>query len=272
MSAPVRPSKPERLSLLGAEVDVLTVDDVLDFTAGAIRSGRGGLVANHNLHSLHLIGRDRLMREVYAGADLIEIDSMPLIAWARLMGHKVGRQNRLTYLDWREAFWTRAASEGWRVFHLGCRPGITERATAAILARHPGVSLGGRHGYFDLDGPDNAEVLAEIAAFRPDVLFVGMGMPRQEGWIARNRAALGPVVIFPIGAAFDYEAEAVPTPPRLAGRLGLEWAFRLAAEPGRLAHRYLVEPWSLVPAALGDLRQRLAAKTRSAAGEIVTAR
>jgi N-acetylglucosaminyldiphosphoundecaprenol N-acetyl-beta-D-mannosaminyltransferase len=73
--------------------------------------------------------------------------------------------------------------------------------------------------------------------------MVGMGMPRQEHWIVDNFELLGPVVVLPCGAAIDYVAGEIPTPPRWAGRCGLEWLYRLAAEPGRLWKRYLIEPW-----------------------------
>lgn len=248
--------KARRIRLLGVEMDVTTAPEVFDFAAGRVRSRRGGLVANHNLHSLHLLRKQPDLERFYASADLIEIDSTPLIAWGRALGHGLTSENRCTYLDWREAFWARAAAEGWRVFHLGCAPGVGETAVQAIARRHPGVEIGERNGFFDMAGADNEAVLAQIAAFDPDILFVGMGMPRQERWILDNRARLGRAVIFPIGAAFDYEAEVVPTPPRWAGRLGLEWLFRFAVEPRRLFERYFIEPWSLIPGAVQDLRRR----------------
>ena len=243
----------ERITLLGEPMDAVTREQVMAFTAERAAQRRRGLVANHNLHSLHLLKRDRSMGEIYRLADLIEIDSMPLIAWGRLLGHELGRAHRNTYLDWREEFWAVAAAKGWRVFHLGCRPGVGARAAEAITARWPGAVIGERDGYFDVDGAENDAVLAQIAAFRPDVLFVGMGMPRQERWITVNWERLPACVVFPIGAAFDYEAGVVPTPPRWTAAIGMEWFARFLAEPGRLFHRYFVEPWSLVPAALADL-------------------
>jgi N-acetylglucosaminyldiphosphoundecaprenol N-acetyl-beta-D-mannosaminyltransferase len=205
------------------------------------------------------------MRALYDRADLIEIDSVPLIAWGRLLGAEVSRAHRCTYLDWREAFWAEAAARGWRVFHLGCAPGVGEAARAAIGRRHPGVEIGVRHGFFDLDGAENDAVLAEIAAFRPDVLFVGMGMPRQEAWIEANFDRLPEAVVFPVGAAFDFEAGRARTPPRWTGRLGVEWLHRFAHEPGRLFSRYFLEPWSLLGAAAGDVRRAVAGQ-RSGAG------
>ena len=115
-------------------------------------------------------------------------------------------------------------------------------------------------GYFDiaLSSPENAAVVAEINAFRPHVLFVGMGMPRQEIWIERNFAALDFGAVLPVGAAFDYEAGVQRAAPRWTGRLGVEWAFRFASNPRRLFRRYFVEPWSLIPLALQDVAERIA--------------
>ena len=248
--------EPTRIRLLGVEMDAVTREGVLAFTAARVADRRKALVANHNLHSLALLPRTLEMARFYALADLIEIDSMPLIAWGRLLGRPVGREHRNTYLDFREDFWRLAAEKGWRVFHLGCKPGVGAKAVEALSARWPGVTFGERDGYFAMEGSENDAVLAQIAAFKPDILFVGMGMPRQERWILNNWERLPDCVVFPIGAAFDYEAGAVPTPPRWAGRLGIEWLARFLAEPGRLFHRYFIEPWRLVPAMVRDVLGR----------------
>jgi N-acetylglucosaminyldiphosphoundecaprenol N-acetyl-beta-D-mannosaminyltransferase len=255
MTDPATP--PRRIRLLGGEVDVMTTDQLLDFIGARVAARGPALIANHNLHSLHLWRRTPAMAALYARADRVEIDSTPLIAWGRLMGQDVGRAHRLTYLDWREAFWRRAAADGWRVFHLGCAPGVGEKAVAAITERHPGLTLSTRNGFFDVTGPENDAVLAAIRNHQPDILLVGMGMPRQETWIETNRDRLPPCVIMPIGGALAYEAGAVATPPRWTGRLGVEWLWRFATEPKRLFHRYFVEPWALAPQAAGDIRRRL---------------
>jgi len=249
------PSPPlRRIRLLGADVDVTTPDEVLAFTERRIRLGLKGLIANHNAHSLALMKRSEPMRAFYDRADLIEVDSRPLIAWAQMMGQPLTGDHRSTYLDWRDQFWTMAERKGWRVFHLGGAPGVAEIAAGRIRARWPGLKLAVHHGYFDHDraSPDNSAVLAKIGDFAPDVIFVGMGMPLQEAWIAQNYDALSGVV-FSIGGAFDYEAGVQPLPPRWIGRLGLEWLYRFATQPRRLFHRYFVEPWTLVPDALRDV-------------------
>lgn len=245
-----------RIRLLGAEMDAVTRDEVFDFTTARVAEGRKALVANHNLHSLALLPRTPGMADFYRLAEVIEIDSMPLIAWGRLIGRRVGREHRNTYLDFREDFWRLAAEKRWRVFHLGCQPGVGARAVELLSARWPAVTFGERDGYFEMSGPENDAVLAQIAAFEPNILFVGMGMPRQERWILQNWDRLPDCVVFPIGAAFDYEAGAVPTPPRWTAAIGMEWLARFLAEPGRLFHRYFIEPWALVPAMVRDVLGR----------------
>lgn len=244
---------PYRLSLLGAEVDLVTPAHVMDFVAGRVAAGRRAVVANHNLHSLYLFQRSAEMRVFYGMADLIEIDSMPMIAWGRLLGQPVSPAHRVTYLDFREDFWARAQSRQWRVYHIGGAPEHNDASRAAILKRFPGVHLDVHSGFFDVDGLENDAVLADIRAKNPDVLLVGMGMPRQELWILNNYERLPNCVMMPVGAALDYEAGAIHTPPRWTGRLGVEWLVRFFYEPKRLFERYFVEPWTLIPLALDDL-------------------
>jgi len=248
------PHLSHRLRLLGGEVDALTPTGMLAATEAFVAGGGTAVIANHNVHSLALLATKPDLRDFFDNADLVQIDSAPMIAWARLMGLEVGPEHRSTYLDWREAFWARAADCGWRVFHVGGAPGVGERARKAILERHPTVQLGEHHGYFNVEGLENHAVLRRIAEFGPDVILVGMGMPRQEAWIAANQRRIGRGVFFPVGAAFDYEAGVQVAAPRWMGRVGLEWLFRLVSHPARLAYRYLVEPWALTPAMLADLK------------------
>lgn len=248
--------RPQRVRLLGAEVDLITPREVLARVAAHVDHGRPAVIANHNAHSLHLYRRSPALRAFFETADLIEVDSTPLIAWGRLIGLPISRAHRCTYLDWRDDFWRLAQAKGWRVFYLGGAPGVAETAARRLAAEWPGVSIACRGGYFDRTpgSAENRAVVDTVNAFEPDIIFVGMGMPLQETWIGDNRAAIPRGVMFSIGAAFDYEAGVQAPAPRWMGRLGLEWLFRLASQPRRLARRYLVEPWSLLPAALDDLR------------------
>jgi N-acetylglucosaminyldiphosphoundecaprenol N-acetyl-beta-D-mannosaminyltransferase len=247
-------AEPAAVPLLGARVHRLTVDGLNAAVEAAVAEGGTTVIAHHNLHSLHLHRRDAALRDFYRAARWIHVDGMPLVWIARWLGHPLGREHRVTYVDWLPPLMALAARRGWRVFYLGSRPGVGARAAELLRRAHPGLRMETAHGYFDADDPArNGDVLERIARFRPDVLMVGMGMPRQERWIARNRDRLNAAVVLPCGACMDYVAGAIPTPPRWLGRLGLEWAYRLAVEPRRLARRYLVEPWTLLPALVREL-------------------
>lgn len=240
---------------MGVDIDMVRPEEVLHHVERFAAAGGKHVVANHNLHSLYLYRRDPEFRAFYAKADLIEADSVPLIFFSGLLGRRGRRIHRCTYLDWRDHFWSVASRRGWRVMYVGGEPGVAARGAESLAERYPGAVIAAEHGYFDASAGsrESAAVIERVRSFAPDILFVGMGMPRQEQWVVRNFAALPDCVIFSVGAAFDYEAGVQRAAPRWMGRLGLEWLFRLAVDPRRLAHRYLVEPWSLLGAAAAEV-------------------
>ena len=241
--------------LLGVRVQALSVGALTNAVAAGIRSGQRRIIANHNLHSIYLYQRDEKLRAFYERAHLVHVDGMSLILAARLLGLPLGREHRVTYVDWTDPLLATAADRGWRVQYVGETAEVAERGAAALRRRHPGLVFEALPGFFDpwVDGDENLAVVRRIQDFEPHVLMVGMGMPRQEHWIHDNLPALPPCVMLTAGAAISYAAGSVPTPPRWAGALCLEWAFRLAAEPRRMWRRYLLEPWSVLGLLLRDL-------------------
>jgi N-acetylglucosaminyldiphosphoundecaprenol N-acetyl-beta-D-mannosaminyltransferase len=188
------------------------------------------------------------MRKFYAAADRVHIDGISIIWLAKLFGVPMENHHRTGYLDWLPTMMGAAQELGWRVYYLGARPGVLEEGLRQLRLQWPGLQIEGRHGYFDksLHSLDNLDVLTEIAAYKPDLLMVGMGMPLQEEWIVENLAHLPISTVIACGALMDYVAGVIPTPPRWLGKLGVEWLFRLFSEPRRLWRRYLVEPWAVL--------------------------
>lgn len=243
------------LKMLGIKVNALSMPQLNALIAEAISLNKRWIIANHNLHSIYLYHHDPKMRTFYAQADYTHVDGMALVLLGRFLGLPLVREHRVTYADWTEPLMAEAAQRGWRVFYLGSSPGVAEQGAKILRDKFPNLQIATADGYFDvsLDSSENRDRLASINAYQADILMIGMSMPRQENWIVDNLNQISAHAILPSGAAMDYIAGAVPTPPRWAGKIGLEWLFRLIAEPQRLWRRYLVEPWFLLKLLLLDL-------------------
>lgn len=237
------------ISFFGLTLHPQSMPELNELVEWGISEGRKWIITNHNLHSVYLLHRHPRLREFYAGAHWTFIDGMPLVALGRLYGYPLERKHRVTLADWADPLMELAARRGWRVFHLGSKSEVGEKAAAVLRKRYPGLQIEVSGGYFDArpGSAENEALLRRINAYLPDLLMVGMSMPRQEYWTQDNFARLkAHVILSSNGAAMDYVAGAVKTPPRWAGRLGLEWASRLANEPRRLFSRYFLEPWYIL--------------------------
>jgi N-acetylglucosaminyldiphosphoundecaprenol N-acetyl-beta-D-mannosaminyltransferase len=236
------------IKLLGVRMHPLSISQLNASISIAIDRGHKWIIANHNLHSVYIYHHQSKMRDFYAKSQYIHIDGMALIFLGKILGFPLQREQRVTYVDWTNPLMAEAVRSGWRIFYLGSKPGVAEQGAEILRARFAGLQLVTAHGYFDADrdSAENITILAKINDYQPQIVMVGMSMPRQEKWIVDNLDSLNTNVILPCGATLDYVAGAIPTPPRWASRIGLEWLFRLVAEPDRLWRRYLVEPWFLL--------------------------
>jgi N-acetylglucosaminyldiphosphoundecaprenol N-acetyl-beta-D-mannosaminyltransferase len=233
---------------LGIQVNALTINALNLLIEQAINDQKHWIIGNHNLHSMYLYHKDLKMRNFYKIVNYVHVDGMILVLIANLFGFPLQRKHRVTYVDWTPHLIATAAEKSWRIFYLGGKPGVAEKGAQILRHKFPALKLETADGYFTTapESPENQAILSAIQAFQPNILMVGMSMPRQEHWILDNLVHLNANIILPAGAALDYVAGAIPTPPRWAGRLGLEWLFRLVAEPKRLWQRYLIEPLFLL--------------------------
>jgi N-acetylglucosaminyldiphosphoundecaprenol N-acetyl-beta-D-mannosaminyltransferase len=247
---------PDCASILGANINLITGDELLEKISQTVRSDNKIVVAHHNLHSLclfnkHIADREKF-HDFYRLANVTVADGMSMVALGRMFGQPITRDNRIAYNDWLPVILPIAVQNHWRIFYLGSSPEVAELGAQKLRAEYPGLEFEVHHGHFDTrsDGEENQKVLIQIEACRPHLLFVGMGMPRQECWLEENIQKIAANVILTSGGTLDYIAGDKRMAPRWIGRIGLEWLFRLATEPRRLAYRYLVEPWTLVRALL----------------------
>ena len=259
----------DTVTFLGVNLQPRSMSELNKLVDQGIREQRKWIITNHNLHSLYLFHRHAKLREFYARVHYTYVDGMPLVALGRLYGYPMQREQRVTNADWTRPLMELAADRGWRVFNVGSPRPVAEKGAAELRKLNPTLQLEVSDGYFDArsGSVENEALVERINAYKPDLLMVGMGMPRQEFWTQENCARLDAhVILSSNGAALDYVAGAVPTPPRWAGRLGLEWLFRLVNEPRRLFTRYCVEPWFILLLLLVDYpRSRQGVKLRARA-------
>ncbi|MBE3596965.1 MAG: WecB/TagA/CpsF family glycosyltransferase [Hydrogenibacillus sp.] len=190
--------------------------------------------------------RDAGYRRILHEADVIVPDGIGVVLAARLLGRRI--PERIAGIDLMQALIARAEAEEWRVFFLGARPEVLPRAIAGVQKRHPKLIIDGHHGYF---GPEQeAAILQRIAAFRPALLFVGLGVPKQEQWIVRHRAHLPAVLAMGVGGSFDVLGGAVRRAPLPWRRLGLEWLWRLKEEPWRARRMAALPRFALLAVAV----------------------
>jgi len=154
----------------------------------------------------------------------------------------VRSEHRITFLDSLKIILRNAEQCGWRVFYLGSLPEVITRGLDLIKQEYPQLKISGHHGYFAKNGFGSDEVISKINNFGADILFVGLGMPLQEGWLAEHQSKISASAILTCGATLDYITGHAYRPPTWVGPLGLYGIFRLVSDPKRLWKRYLVEP------------------------------
>ena len=245
--------------VLGVDVQAIDTDTLLSLTGQIIEAGDRRIIANHHLHSVYLYHHDAPIRRFYKLADYVFIDGIPLVYMGMLLGLPLRPRHKITSIDWLPLLLAAGVPRGWRTFLLGGRATTVTWAAAELTRRIPGVQLETAPGYFDATpGSPGAEaVLKRINDFRPHLLCVGMGMPRQEHWIADHFERLEANVVFNLGGFLELLSGELPTPPRWTARANLEWLYRLVTRPRRVWRRYLLEPWALAPLALRDLSGRI---------------
>ncbi len=245
----------------GVGVDALTEEQVVRRVAAALEAGRGGHIVTPNVDICRLATADPSLMELVWAAELVVADGMPLVWAARILGTPL--PERVTGADLIWALSELAARRGWPVYLLGGPQGAPQQAARELTSRFPALRVCGAHAPpygFDTTPAGRDLVRRKVIAARPRLVFVGLGFPRQDRLIADLRGGLPGAWFLGCGAAIAFAAGTAPRAPEWMRRAGLEWAFRLGSEPGRLARRYLVDDLPFAVRLLGrSLAERLRA-------------
>jgi N-acetylglucosaminyldiphosphoundecaprenol N-acetyl-beta-D-mannosaminyltransferase len=225
--------------VLDVPLAITDYERALDWIDAAVAAGARAYVCVAAVHTVMESREDAELRAAVDGAAFTVPDGQPL-AWAlRALGHEI--DGRVYGPELMARACQRAARSGQRHYLYGGRDGdALARLRARLEERHPGLRIAGGHAppFRELSEPELDAIAAEINAAQPDVVWVGIGVPKQEKWMAAMRSRLEAPVLIGVGAAFDFHAGLIPQAPAWMQRAGLEWLFRLAQEPRRLWRRY----------------------------------
>lgn len=240
---------PEPVRLFGIALTPVALPDAVELLVSWLRKpdGRCHYVVTPNVDHALLFQSRADLRQAYASASLVLADGSPVVWVSRLLGRPV--PCRVPGSDVTPALFEAATAERpFRVFLLGGAPGVAERAARTIRTRYPHVEVVGTYSPpfgFEKDPRENEHMIGLISASKPDILVVGLGAPKQELFVYRNRERLADVpVALCVGATIDFLAGEKPRAPRWMQNNGLEWIHRALSEPRRLVPRYARNLWA----------------------------
>jgi N-acetylglucosaminyldiphosphoundecaprenol N-acetyl-beta-D-mannosaminyltransferase len=235
-----RPINPV-FDVLGVRTYAVQLEQVVDRMQGWIREhNRCHTVAPSSMHGIVEAQHDPSFKEILNSTDAVVPDGMPLVWLGRRRGHHLPQ--RVYGPDLLVEFCERTAGRGYRHFFYGGEPGVPERMAEALKRRFPTIEVCGTFSppMRPLDPAEDKEIVSMISRAAPDVLWVGLGTPKQERWMHEHRNQLHVPVMVSVGAAFDIISGRRSQAPRWMREHGFEWLFRLLQEPRRLWRRYMI--------------------------------
>ena len=228
----------ERFEVLDCLVSRTNMSHALQKVQGRIANRQGGYVCFSNVHTVVMARKDLRLRGITNNSFLSVPDGKPLSIVGKWRG--IADVGRVAGPDFMPYFIQMA--KGTRHFFFGSTPETLEKLMANIRSQYPETIITGGYSppFGAVSSSEMGKILSIINQATPDIIWIGLGAPKQEYWMADNWQKLRPAVLMGVGAAFDLHAGHISRAPDWMKRLSLEWLFRLSQEPRRLWKRYLV--------------------------------
>jgi N-acetylglucosaminyldiphosphoundecaprenol N-acetyl-beta-D-mannosaminyltransferase len=246
--------------ILGIPIAMTDYAQAMDVMDGMVERRERGYVCAVAVHAVMVSQHDEEMRRAVTGSTLTVPDGMPLVWAANLLGESL--HNRVYGPELMDRYCARCAERGHRVWLYGGRDqGSLMQLALNLRRRHPGIEIVGGYSppFRQLTGEEEDAIVEQINEAQADVVWVGVGVPKQEKWMAHMRERLDAPVLCGVGAAFDFHAGRISQAPTWMQERGLEWIYRIAQEPRRLLPRYLsYNPQFLAAFGRQLVRERLA--------------
>jgi N-acetylglucosaminyldiphosphoundecaprenol N-acetyl-beta-D-mannosaminyltransferase len=229
-----------KVNILGVGISAIKPDIALQQIDAWIENKDRQYVAVCTVNTIMECQKDDTMLKAINNAGMATPDGMPLVWLAnRNSDHQV---ERVYGPDLMLAVCESSVERGYRHFLYGGAAGVPELLSKELQSRFPGLEIVGEYSppFRDLTLEEEELIINMINQANPDVIWVGLGTPKQDLWMAKHRSSLSAPVIIAVGAAFDFHTKRIAQAPEWMQRSGLEWLFRFSQEPSRLWHRYLV--------------------------------
>ena len=250
-----------RRDILGIPIAMIDYEGAMDVMDQMVEERHRGWVCAAAVHSVMVAQEDALMRQALTDAVITVPDGMPIVWAANRLGEHL--PNRVYGPEPMRRYCNRSVERGHRVWLYGGRDqGALVQLALNLRRKHPGIRIVGGYSppFRSLTADEEDAIAEQINAAQPDVLWVGIGVPKQEKWMVRMRDRLDVPVMCAVGAAFDFHAGRVSQAPHWMQERGLEWTYRIAQEPRRLLPRYLyTNPRFMLESARQYARERRAA-------------
>ena len=242
-----------RISMMGCQMDNLTMEETLQKVEGFIASGRPHQHVVVNVDKLVKANRDPELRRIINECALINVDGMPVVWASRLLGKPL--KERVAGVDLFEALMERAAQKGWRVFLLGAREEVVSGVKQTYERKYRGLTVAGyRNGYWKPE--EEAGVVEQIAQAKADLLFVAISSPKKEHFLGQYQAHMKIPFAMGVGGTFDVAVGKVKRAPLWMQKSGLEWFYRFLQEPRRMFRRYFIEDMAFIGLFLREAARR----------------
>lgn len=222
---------PDYVEILGIKISKFKMEEALAYLDSLIQKGQKAMVVTPNSEMIVLARKDRELARILNNADLSVPDGAGVVMASRLLKNPLAE--RVAGFDLMQESLALASRKGYTVYLLGAEPGIVDLASEKIKESYPGIRISGTHHGFLADGLEE-RVLADLNKIKPDILYVGMGVPRQEKFLDKHLKEIDVKVAMTVGGSFDVLAGKVRRAPLWMQRLNLEWLYRLIQEPARI--------------------------------------
>jgi len=243
-----------RVDILGVKIDRESMQQTVTKIQDAIEKHQDIQVITANPELIYATGKDARLKQLINSAQIVTPDGVGVVWAAKRLGYPVAE--RVTGIDLVEALFPVAAEKGWRVFLLGSKPGVAELAAQKVEEKFPGFIWQAEDGYFSRE--EEPTLLEKIRNFKPDLLLIGLGAPRQEFWMFSHLNLA--TVSMGVGGSFDALAGLNKRAPKWIQNLRIEWLYRLVKQPQRFK-RQLVLPrfaWAVIRSSKEQVRSRKA--------------